>query len=141
METYYDTNNINSTIKELEEEITNHFILLNFEDFWHDIDTWYKNYGFTDELRDSDKIAEYKWINDQFTKYVFKHQDQLLSSSRNYKAMLDKALEQRAAKGKAIKERKDIVYYKLKNIWLEDLIAKENQIITLIEQSKEMNNG
>ena len=71
--------------------------------------------NFKDSLSDKERINEYKYVYEQYLKYIFKNQDVILNVEKNYKRMLMEAEELRKRTSDSATERKKLVYQSLRN--------------------------
>lgn len=121
---------------ELDELIQNEFVIPTFVDFWYNIDSKYQAMNFKDSLSDKERINEYKYVYEQYLKYIFKNQDTILNGEKNYKRMLREAEELRKRTSDSATERKKLVYQSLRNEWLDNLIYYLKDINNVVNQHK-----
>jgi len=105
------------TIKEIESM----FLMPTLYKMWPDIQTRYMQMGFKDNLSDSEMIAEYTYILEQYRKYISSHQKEILSNRDDLEKMLEvvEVLIEKAPEKDM--ERKILVYNTLRDDWLIDL--------------------
>ena len=105
------------TIKEIESM----FLMPTLYKMWPDIQTRYMQMGFKDNLSDSEMIAEYTYILEQYRKYISSHQKEILSHRDDLEKMLEvvEVLIEKAPEKDM--ERKILVYNTLRDDWLIDL--------------------
>lgn len=128
---------LNDAILDLDEDIRNSFYVCSFEDFWLEVNDWYNTFGFQDKLTDKQRKDEYKYIYTNFLKYVFKNQDKILNKDNDYKKMYDYCINLRTKTQTIPESREKIVYNKMRNNWIDNLINKLLEMQELVKQYKE----
>lgn len=92
-----------------------------FKDMWPDIKMKYENLGFhIDQMGDDEIIEEFTDICQQLRKYMFSKQDQIISKD-TYGEMADVAEELIGKAQEYAKDRKMVVYYFMRDEWLEHM--------------------
>ena len=89
----------------------------DFEQVWLELDQLYDTLGFVDYWSDEEKISEYKWVTQQLTKYMGTKQDEILSceSLEDMVAKVESLIAKQREYGE---DRKDILYYFMRDHWL-----------------------
>lgn len=127
---------IRQAVLELDEIVQDEFVIPTFVDFWPTINNTYKSMDFKDNIDDNTRIQEYKYVYEQYLKYIFKNQDVILNREKNYKKMLLEAEELRKRTSDSATERKKLVYQYLRNLWLDNLIYYLRDINNVVMQHK-----
>jgi len=105
------------------------FDLRSMEDMWMVLDAKYKALGLSDGMSGDDKIAEYKWVIQQFRKYMTTHMDMIYDAENLESAAANvRQAKQRAEYGDS---RQSIVYSFVRDAWLDEL---EQVIGALMEE-------
>ena len=100
-------------------------------DFYPSISRKYKDFEFTDELTDSERLEEYASVYQQFKKFVGSKMAVVMGMQENLlslAAFIDDQLEKSDVYPKS---RVDMVYNSLKVDWLRRV---RNQVTSIIEQ-------
>ena len=100
------------------EELLQLFRLPDFFEMWVVINDYYENQlAFKDEISDSERIAEYKWITQQYRKYVSKQKDVIMGhdSYDEMSAEIEDMISKASEYGDS---RKELVYNILRDTWL-----------------------
>lgn len=126
---------VQEAIVELDEVITNKFMMHCFADFYIEIHGCYDIFGFSDPLSDTQRINEYKYVYEQLLKYIFGCQDKILNKEKDYLKSYNEAIKMREKTITSTTERKKLVYQKLRNDWLDDLI---NGIADMLQLEKQL---
>lgn len=119
---------------EQRQALENQFSLVDFVSMWPIIDEVYKRMGLGDLLADEERIAEYKYINEQLRKFVFKQEEPIMSHGGDLQGMFQEAVAMAEKSREYGDERKKIVYGALRDQWMGQLI---NLIITLMQPDEE----
>lgn len=109
------------------------FIMLPYFDYYPVISRKYKDFEFSDELTDSERMEEFASIYQQFKKFIGSKMAMVMGMQENLhslKAFLDDQLERSDVYPKT---RVDMVYNSLKVDWLRKVI---NQVTAIIEQKE-----
>lgn len=118
------------------EDIRDKFTLPAFSTMWPIIHQRYQAMGFQDHLSDKERINEYKYIVEQYRKYIAGHEKQILKYENNLEDML-KVIEELITKAPEVDiERKVLVYYTLRDDWLTDLY---NAVILILQLKEDSN--
>ena len=105
---------------DVRDSISRLFELPTVLNMWPTIQKTYTMLGFKDVLTDEKMISEYKYIVEQFRKYVSSHEKQILKCE-NIEAMLI-AVEKMIKKAPEVDlDRKVLVYYQIRDSWLWNL--------------------
>ena len=105
---------------DVRDSISRLFELPNVLNMWPTIQKTYTMLGFKDVLTDEKMISEYKYIVEQFRKYVSSHEKQILKCE-NIEAMLI-AVEKMIKNAPEVDlDRKVLVYYQIRDSWLWNL--------------------
>jgi hypothetical protein len=103
----------------IREDFDSMFVAPSFYEMYVHLNSKYKELDFTDEISDSERIAEYKWIAGQFNKYISKQQSVILQHGTREKMMLEveSLIEKTQEYGDT---RKAIVYNIVRDDWLHN---------------------
>lgn len=105
---------------DVRDSISRLFELPTVLNMWPTIQKTYNMLGFKDVLTDEKMISEYKYIVEQFRKYVSSHEKQILKCE-NIEAMLI-AVEKMIKNAPEVDlDRKVLVYYQIRDSWLWNL--------------------
>ena len=105
---------------DVRDSISRLFELPTVLNMWPTIQKTYTMLGFKDVLKDEKMISEYKYIVEQFRKYVSSHEKQILKCE-NIEAMLI-AVEKMIKNAPEVDlDRKVLVYYQIRDSWLWNL--------------------
>lgn len=105
---------------DVRDSISRLFELPTVLNMWPTIQKTYTILGFKDVLTDEKMISEYKYIVEQFRKYVSSHEKQILKCE-NIEAMLI-AVEKMIKNAPEVDlDRKVLVYYQIRDSWLWNL--------------------
>lgn len=105
---------------DVRDSISRLFELPTVLNMWPTIQKTYTMLGFKDVLTDEKMISEYKYIVEQFRKYVSSHEKQILKCE-NIEAMLI-AVEKMIKNAPEVDlDRKVLVYYQIRDSWLWNL--------------------
>lgn len=117
------------------EEIESKFELPSFINLWYPIQTRYKVMGFNDHMDDTEMIEEYKYVKEQYCKYISSHQKGILDKRQDLDKML-KYVESLISKADDVStDRKTLVYYTMRDDWLIDLY---NTIVTELQKREDV---
>lgn len=117
------------------EEIESRFELPSFISLWYPIQTRYKVMGFNDPMADEEMIEEYKYVKEQYCKYISSHQKGILDKRQDLDKML-KYVEGLISKADDVStDRKTLVYYTMRDDWLVDLY---NTIVTELQKREDV---
>ena len=105
---------------DLRDSIAKMFELPTFLNIWPTIQKTYNMLGFKDDISDEKMISEYKYIVEQFRKYVSSHEKQVLKCE-NIEAMLTVVEKMIKSAPEVDLDRKVLVYYQIRNTWLWNL--------------------
>lgn len=105
---------------DLRDSIAKMFELPTFLNIWPTIQKTYNMLGFKDEISDERMISEYKYIVEQFRKYVSSHEKQVLKCE-NIEAMLTVVEKMIKSAPEVDLDRKVLVYYQIRDTWLWNL--------------------
>lgn len=105
---------------DVRDSISRLFELPTVLNMWPTIQKTYTMLGFKDVLTDEKMISEYKYIVEQFRKYVSSHEKQILKCE-NIEAM-SIAVEKMIKNAPEVDlDRKVLVYYQIRDSWLWNL--------------------
>ena len=105
---------------DVRDSISRLFELPTVLNMWPTIQKTYTMLGFKDVLTDEKMISEYKYIVEQFRKYVSSHEKQILKCE-NIEAMLI-AVEKMIKNAPEVDlDRKVLFYYQIRDSWLWNL--------------------
>lgn len=105
---------------DLRDSIAKMFELPTFLNIWPTIQKTYNMLGFKDNISDEKMISEYKYIVEQFRKYVSSHEKQVLKCE-NIEAMLTVVEKMIKSAPEVDLDRKVLVYYQIRDTWLWNL--------------------
>ena len=105
---------------DLRDSIAKMFELPTFLNIWPTIQKTYDMMGFKDTLTDEKMISEYKYVVEQFRKYVSSHEKQILKceSIESMLAIVEKMIK---SAPEVDLDRKVLVYYQIRDTWLWNL--------------------
>lgn len=105
---------------DLRDNIAKMFELPTFLNIWPTIQKTYDMMGFKDTLTDEKMISEYKYVVEQFRKYVSSHEKQILKceSIESMLAIVEKMIK---SAPEVDLDRKVLVYYQIRDTWLWNL--------------------
>lgn len=109
------------------------FIMPPYFDYYPTISRKYKDFEFSDELTDSERMEEFASIYQQFKKFIGSKMAMVMGMQENLhslKAFLNDQLERSDVYPKT---RVDMVYNSLKVDWLRKVL---NQVIAIIEEKE-----
>ena len=112
------------------EEVERLFYMPNLIGWWYPIQNKYRQFGFKDDMSDTETIEEYDYIAHNLNKYISSHKLQIVGDG-DLEDMRDnlEALHAKADDGG--RERKKLVYASLRDDWL---ISTMSAIDLLIEE-------
>ena len=109
------------------------FVMPSYLDYYPAISRKYKDFEFTDELTDAERLEEYASVYQQFKKFVGSKMTVVLGMQENLyglKSWIDDQIERSDIYPKT---RVDMVYNSLKIDWLKKVA---NQVHAIIEQNE-----
>ena len=117
-----------ASMLELKNNLEAAFVPRDFQSMWFALNAKYDALAFKDEITDSTRIQEYKYIVQQFRKFISGQHDAIMEcgSAEEMLALLDAMLAQATEYGK---ERKEIVYNFVRDDWLYEL---QNYIVQVM---------
>lgn len=116
-------------------EIESRFVLPSFINMWYPIQTRYQVMGFKDPMTDGEMIEEYKYVKEQYCKYISSHQKGILDKRQDLDKMLE-YVERLISKADDVStDRKTLVYYTMRDDWLIDLY---NTIVTELQKREDV---
>jgi len=118
---------LRATDEELE-TVTRMFLMPDILGYWHDIKCRYESMGFTDRLSDKDRIEEYDYITRQMNKYISSHQKAVLADD-DLVRMLAEASDMHAHAPFEGRERRQLVYFSMRDDWLRMLMGLIGQMM------------
>lgn len=105
---------------DLRDGVSRMFELPTVLNMWPTIQKTYAMLGFKDVLSDEKMISEYKYIVEQYRKYVSSHEKQVLKCE-SISAMAE-AVEKMIKNAPEVDlDRKVLVYYQIRDSWLWNL--------------------
>lgn len=105
---------------DLRDGVSRMFELPTVLNMWPTIQKTYSMLGFKDVLSDEKMISEYKYIVEQYRKYVSSHEKQVLKCE-SISAMAE-AVEKMIKNAPEVDlDRKVLVYYQIRDSWLWNL--------------------
>lgn len=109
------------------------FAMPSYLDYYSTISRKYKDFEFTDELTDSERLEEYASVYQQFKKFVGSKMTVVLGMQENLYALKEWVGDQIARSDIYPRTRVDMVYNSLKIDWLNKMA---NQVYAIIEQNE-----
>ena len=111
------------------------FRLPSFEAMWDICHTKYGQLCFSDRISDEERIAEYKWITQQFRKYVFSHQTPINKAFENggVEGVLSQIEELMQSASEYGTDRKTLAYTFIRDNWLANL----HQLFSYLAETEE----
>ena len=97
------------------------FQMRSFRDMWSIIDQTYEQLKLGGELSDEERIAEYRYINEQLRKYIGSKHDQVVDHGADLDGMTAEVVELVSKGSEYDGERKTLVYNFLRDQWLIEL--------------------
>lgn len=97
------------------------FQVPGFVELWPYIQSKYQEMGFKDHLTDREMIQEYKYISEQYRKFIFKRQDAIMAIADNPELVMDLVSDQISKLTESPTERKQLVYSAIRDEWLVSL--------------------
>lgn len=95
---------------------------------WESLCNTYKTLEFADQISDAVRMGEFKWIIAEMNKHLARMRRKLLSC-RNPEAMME-VLEKTFSPVTTITNRQELAYQKLKQIWITQMLAQLEAIVT-----------
>ena len=109
------------------------FAMPSYLDYYSTISRKYKDFEFTDELTDSERLEEYASVYQQFKKFVGSKMTVVLGMQENLYALKEWVGDQIERSDIYPRTRVDMVYNSLKIDWLNKMA---NQVYAIIEQNE-----
>lgn len=104
---------------------------------WEEMLSVYDAMRFHDELTDSEKIEEFKWIITQTNKFMTIIRKSLLNC-QDLESMIDYLKERIVPKGDInLQDRKALAFQKLRQRWVLNTIQKMEQMVAMTITTKE----
>lgn len=128
---------LDEAIIQCKEDIENEFYIETFVDFIPKIDAIYNSLPFHDNISDQERIDEYKYCYEQFQKYIRAREEEVKDKKDNFDELYKLVIKYRKDTDQTSRERKKLIYHKLRNMWLDNLIAIISEMIELIKRFKE----
>lgn len=100
---------------------------------WPFITQYREMLKFTDVIPDNEMIKENLWILQQYRKYIFSKQDQILSYGDDLQGMWAEVVSLQESAPEKAEDRKHLLYNVLRDQWLAEL----HQLIALAIESVE----
>lgn len=97
------------------------FVAPSFVRMWGQIHLRYMQMGFTDHLSDGERIKEYKYITEQYRKFVFKSKGEVMKLTDDPETVQGWVDSKLATLQEAPTDRKALVYATFRDDWLTDL--------------------
>ena len=118
-------------IKVTKEDLEMLFNMPSFYNMFIILNSKYEELNFKDKISDSERIAEYTWITQQYRKYISRQHDVILAHNK-LEDMLKEIEEMISKANEYGSNRKEIVYnairdefltnvYRIIEIWLTDV--------------------
>lgn len=105
------------------------FTLPSYYDIWPTINATREAFGFNDPLSDSQLIEENRWVVQQYRKFVFTLEEEVMKAYRSggYEEVSEYLINKAEKLDDDFKDRKSAMYQALRNSWLTGAI----QIVSL----------
>lgn len=105
---------------DIREELAPIFDTMSFGDMFIFLNDKYNQLDFKDTISDGERIAEYKWINEQIRRYINKQKNIVLKHKKAEEmlAEVDNLIDKATDYGDS---RKEIVYNIIRDEWLMNL--------------------
>lgn len=117
------------SMMELKQELEGAFVQRDFQSMWFLLNAKYEAMAFKDNIADSIRIQEYKYIVQQYRKFISGQRDAFMECTtvEEMLQLIDNLLMNAAEYGK---ERKELVYNFVRDDWLYGL---QNFIIQIMQ--------
>lgn len=107
---------------------------------WRELNQWYDEmFNFRDKISDEERLSEYIYIVENFRKFVFTKQDEILKHDTDWVSMQQEVQRISEVLTEKPKTRRELVYQAKRDDWLRNLIAVLGQFIE--DEEEELNNG
>ena len=109
-----------ASMMELKQSLEAAFSPRDFQSMWFALNAKYEALAFKDDISDSIRIQEYKYIVQQFRKFISGQHEAIMEcvSAEEMLQLIDTMLSNAAEYGK---ERKEIVYNFVRDDWLYEV--------------------
>lgn len=103
------------------------FAVADFEQAWYELNQLYSDLGFSDQLTDEQRIAEYKWITQQLRKYMGTKEQAVLScdSIQDMAATVEDMISKQREYGDT---RQEVAYNFVRDHWLASVHSVLSQM-------------
>lgn len=117
-----------SALLRLKQSLEMAFVPRDFQGMWYGINAKYKALDFKDNISDSIRIQEYKYIVHQFRRYIANKREAIMSceSAEDMIMMLNSMYDNSDEYGE---ERKVVVYNFLRDDWIMEVIGYIQQFL------------
>ena len=117
-----------ASMMELKQSLEAAFTPRDFQSMWFALNAKYEALSFQDNISDAERIQEYKYIVQQYRKFISGQHDAFMAciSAEDMLMLIDSLLANAAEYGK---ERKEIAYNFMRDDWLYEL---QNFIVQVI---------
>lgn len=109
------------------------FAMPPYFDYYPIISRKYKDFEFSDELTDSERMEEFASIYQQFKKFIGSKMAMIMGMQENLHSLKSFIEDQIDRSDVYPKSRVDMVYNSLKVDWLRQVL---NQVVAIIEQKE-----
>jgi len=108
---------------------------------WESLCSTYRSLEFTDDLSDSARLEEFKWIIGQTNKFLTRTRTSLMASE-SAEGMLKVLEDSQFPSGKVnLTDRKMVAYQKLKQMWVAAMMQQVTEIMRLEKEEQDANGG
>lgn len=105
---------------------------LDFVASWETLNNVYDTLRFKDDINDSTRLEEYRWIIGQLNSFLAKVRTKLMKA-KDFDAAIHSLEEVFPVSDATINNRKTLAYYKLKQQWISRLATAIQQIAQTTE--------
>lgn len=106
--------------EETRKQVESLFHMASFQDMYAAIHRVYSDLDLGEGLADEERIREYKYVTEQFRKYLASHQDQVLAHGSDFDGMLQEMRRLMAQASEYRTTRKELVYAFLRDKWIAE---------------------
>lgn len=128
-----DSSNLSIEKDALHDWVENECRALDVVASWETLCDVYRTLEFNDPLSDAIKMEEFKWIIAEMNKHLKRARNKLITCKDpdSMKEVLSKMF---VSTGSTVTNRMDLTYHKLRQIWVNQMIA---QLDMMVEEMKE----
>ena len=126
-----------SRVSGFKKEIDTVFVPADFQAMWFMLNDKYQMLGFNDEISDELRIEEYKYIVQQFRRYISNMRERVIVECDTLEKMLGVVDSQLSNTPEYGSDRKTIAYNFIRDDWLYGLRAIVYDAIVNVEEEEE----